>query len=406
MGQRRATAAGGVVRFLIALSAICLILINGTSALLEDVAPKIAKTINPLTTNAQINDLRQSLDQNPGEEELRAIAEIAARTVARAPADARAYTWLAEVAHRQGNETGANDLFGKALSFDPNNLRATLNRLNLAKRNNDASEFFRRLDVVGRRWPDKFVDLLPAVEHIAKNETAAAELERILLRNPPWRSVFLQHFIVHSEGQAFVEKLFIREAERGKTDGQAELNTLISWFIENNSVKRAHKLFVQTLNVARRKELGYVFNPRFQPNLENSPFGWSKPECPASEVRLTGAAEGLAVRFLGKPARSCGIQQVVVVPPGKVNWLLRATAENLEIPAGLHWKLLCDQGSVLARIDIPPGSYGPRDFSETVLIPENNCASQVLELSTGERTSSWRNRYSGTIKFHVLEISS
>ncbi|MEM8648779.1 MAG: hypothetical protein AAGF86_20900, partial [Pseudomonadota bacterium] len=75
-------------------------------------------------------------------------------------------------------------------------------------------------------------------------------------------------------------------------------------------------------------------------------------------------------------------------------------------PAGLHWTLTCSNGRVLAKIDVPPGTYEPRELTRPVQIPKRGCAAQIIELSTGEDTSSWRNRYSGTVRFHQLTITS
>ncbi len=399
-------AVGSAVRFLIALSITCLFLINGSSAFLERVAPTLAATINPFNTTAQLNHLSESLHQEPGEPDLHTLEAIATNVVLRSPSDARAYSTLAEIVRQRGNAPRANRLFQRSLSLDPTNFHATVNMIRQARKKNAVPEVLRRIDVVGRLWPHAFPDLLPVLEDVAQEETAAAQLKNALLADPPWRSAVLQYFIARPQGRTFVENLHISEAARGKSGKREELNHLMSWFIENGAVRRAHNLFLQTLNAEGRREIGNVFNPNFRPDLGGSPFDWTKPKCPDSDVRWTGAAEGLALRFLGKPAKACAIQQVLVVPPGKANWVIRVTADKLEVPAGLHWKLFCDRGTVLAKIDIPPGSYGPIDLTQSIYIPNQNCTSQRLELSTGEHTSSWRNRYSGTIKFHVLDISS
>ncbi len=369
-------------------------------------APQIARILNPFNTSAQVTYLQAELSKDPEPEALIHLEATAARTIAFAPARAEAHSWAAEVAYRAHREQEAQKLIDRALSLRPIDLQANLARLREASERQDVVEVLHRLDVIGQYWPASFPSVAPNADLALATKADSQALEELIGRDPPWREALIQHLMITEAGRTFLEHLFVREAELGKSVDTEHLNDIMERLLKSGAAAKAYRLFVRTLSEQGRRQLGTIHNAKFHPRIGNSPFNWSKPNCPASETTLSGASEGLIVRFLGTPARHCGIRQVLVLSPLSATWTVRISADNLNVPSGLHWKLSCGNGALLAEIDVPPGTYEPRQLSRSFQTPERQCPFQIIELSTGENTSSWRNRYSGTVRFHELSISS
>ncbi len=384
---------------------------NASSTFLQDAYPSVARVINPLNSTAKVNGLKDALSKpSISAEHLTTLRGDAKRLVAWSPRDARGYSLLAETSRRAGDDREAKLHYLTALVVGPTEINALMNRLTASAEEGQLDETVDRLDVILRRWPRYFDNVKPMLDALSKDRSGSQLLQQKLAERPAWRWPALLHIMNRPEGAQLIKRLLTEERAEGLEVNVEEVAKTIKSLIEHKTYFDAYRLFMLTLDESEREKLSFVFNANFELAPDRRAFNWQLRRQVDADVSLPYAPSGqskggLAIRFLGTPAKLGNVYQTLSLPKGAYTFSASVTGRNLKLPRGLYWEIYCaTSGIKLSNTPVEPGSYQNKAFQESFSVPNSDCPIQTLRLRTGMRTTSWSARYHGTAIVHQISV--
>lgn len=392
------------------MTAICALCLSVVSRNNEVSDPRFALALNPLNSEAAVNLVVGELNGSLAPD-LQSLADIAARLISIAPADARAYSILGAVEARRGDRPGSEALYELALGRSKSELHALLSLAQARLDGSDTAGALDYIDLLLRRWPSYWDSVRPILVAAASDPAAAGILESKLNETPPWRSRAIALLAQDQASIGMLRKLIVAAPDeiRKTTAWLAERDTVVAALVRVEAYADAYALFLSTLSAEEARVSAYVFDGGFEMPIGRSYFGWRVQKPGATEVTTGGmsgsGAAGLRVRFLDSPARPAIVSQNIVLPFGRYKLAMQASAGGLHAPKSLFWSVTCGKGPTLATLEVPPGSYSGKELEMELDVPPSNCQRQVLSLDTGVRTESWRDRYRGEVRFASLAIT-
>ena len=86
-------------------------------------------------------------------------------------------------------------------------------------------------------------------------------------------------------------------------------------------------------------------------------------------------------RFLNRRIPNAGLEQLLVLQPGRYRMQMRMRAQSLRSELGLRWQLICaGNGALAGHSEAVEGSFGWRLVDIDILVPAEGCAAQWLRL--------------------------
>lgn len=376
----------------------------------EAADPKLALALNPLNSEAAINLVVGELN-GANTPNLTALAEVAARLISVAPADARGYSILGAVEDRRGDRPRAEALYETALGHSKSELHALLSLAQMRLDQADTAGALEYIDLLLRRWPSYWDSAQGILKAAAADPQAAGILEEKLNESPPWRSRAIGLLAQDKSSLGMLRKLIATAPDEARATSSwlSERDTVVAALVGLEAYAEAYSLFLSTLTEEEARVSAYVFDGGFEMPLSRSYFGWRVQKPGATEVRTggmdEGGAAGLRVRFLDSPARPAIVSQSIVLPFGRYRLTVEASATALTAPKSLFWSVTCGKGPMLATLSVPIGTYSGTALEAEINVPPLNCDRQILSLDTAVRTESWRDRYQGEVRFNNLAIT-
>lgn len=430
---------------MISLSALLVISI-GTSNLLTERSPALALAINPFNDEARLNTIiaglaRMEADRDadqrgltsnrepgsaadgvcdrespePGCTPERAhpkrgkLPELLRWQVAFAPADARSYSLLGESHFQSGDAPGAFLLFEKALHHAQTEIHALQRSFEMLAREGRFSEAMDRIDILSRRWPERFPAIAPHIATMLQVPEGYDKALELLRGSPPWAAGFFRALSADEQGLAFAYRLQI---DLSRQDGQSlplEAENTMHALIRARQYALAHRLFLFTQTEADRALGAYVFNGNFLAEPGRRPFDWQIRNNASAETYWTGdgTEEGgqVRIRFLGKPVKTVGISQLAYLPRGKYSLELEYSAAGLDMPRGLFLRVRCLRPRRnSAEIGFPDERAEHRILTVQFEVGPDDCEMHRIGLDTNLIAESFRYAYRGTLTLHSIRI--
>lgn len=383
------------------MSALCW---SAAGRFYETDEPPLALAINPLNTEARVNDLVALLNaDSPNLAEAKASAE---QLIRQAPADARGYSLLGAIYEAGGEVERAFWLYETALRHSKTEIHALLSLADRALASGNAERGLYYLDLILRRWPEEVPRAFGILVAAAGDPTGRTVVAQRLARLPPWRSRAIRELLKEGSGISLVQELLTREGPTDVAPRRAEINATVAALADGKAVRSAQALFLATLPPSERARAGYVNDWKFEGQSGSNYFGWRAKSNGASEVTLPAPGGGLSVRFRDTPARLGNVTQRLALPAGRYRIGAETTTRGLEAPKRLYWRIACsDGGRTLGELVVPELSYARQILQTEFEVPADGCALQQLSIETDAKTDSWRDRYRGEVTFHALYIS-
>ena len=297
-----------------------------------------------------------------------------------APLEGRAWRLLAQVEVARGHPDRARELFTRAVELNPR-------------------------DAPARAWLAD--DLLARGEHAG----ALAEMDRIMVTSPAARPALVDVLVRLSGDPAFVDALvpvlatqppwrayYLRQLQRGAdpdvtstvmaaldNEGGLDATESARWvdtLIRSGHWGKAYAHWAGTL------QEGAVFSPVFNGDFEHTPsgtgFDWRTPRIPGLTVTFEAAPSGAtgnvaAIEFRGRPTPRGGLEQALLLAPGRYELQVRLRTQGLRTDQGLEWVVACADRRVLGRTDRFKGTSDWVTLTAPVTVP-TDCAGQWLRL--------------------------
>lgn len=384
---------------------LTIVLLDALSRHLEDYDPARALSLYPLNTEARVALLKEALNDldAPVGQRLRSTA---LRGLALDPVDARFYSILAELYLRNGDEDKARTLFHTAHQISHTEHHALRNLIRIAVQHGAYGEAVRTADILFRRWPEQFDELSEFVATLVAEDEGYDALLELADLGFPWRARLMDSLVANDNYRYIAHRLLLDLQSSENRPSRAERAALINEYWRQRAYVEAYRLFLMTLSEDERSLTGFVHNHSFSPVQEPVLFAWNYRSTPAAEIRLSSAPapyNGATIRFRDRPAREIVLRQNLMLPEGRYNLLVEASAFTLRAPRDIFLIVKCVRPTrELLRLRIPEGNY--RSTSFELDFPVADCPAQTIGLETGLVAESWRHRYSGQVVLHSVTI--
>ncbi|WP_287120080.1 hypothetical protein [Mesorhizobium sp.] len=383
----------------------------GLSRFLETETPTVSLALDPLNVNALISEITNDLNDASDAPDLDALLDKAGRALRFDLADARLYSLIGEIKYRKGDKDQAYELFDRARKLSKTEIHALQRSISRSIETGDLSGAVREIDILLRRWPDRFPDVAEGLPTILSSPDGYQAVLAAIKAEAPWRTNLFATLRRTPEGLDSANRLLLDLKGSDAPPKSNELSAVIGGYILQKEYESAYRLFLFSLTDEQGKLGGYIFNSTFEPVYSGKHFDWQLRDQSGLEVTFAtsqGAIEGeggATVRFLNTPVKNTALQQYIQLPPGSYKISLIASARNLKLPKELFWSIKCvGQASETARFKIPEGTYNRQALSQEFSIRRAGCPMQLLRLETAAIAESWRFRYVGTLVMHKLSI--
>lgn len=392
------------------------VLLNAASSTLSKIDPPLALALNPFNAEARIALALTEMDASSGShtDDLR---ELIADGIRLAPIDARFYSLMGILEQQAGNRASASRLFDHALALMPTEFQALIHRLAYDIESNDLFAAVDRVEILGRRWRERWSLVEPALPVLLANENAANKLMSRFGSEQGLRRLLIGSLAVSANTLSHAYQVLVRWHRMGVDELNEAINLVTRRMIKEERYADAFLLF--RLTRPREASMGYVYNGEFRLPPSGNPFDWQLKSQAGVDLRISrgksavksGAAPGqgehfVTMRFLDNPIRLKNVTQFVRLAPGNYRLAIGYASDDLTAPEPLQLAVRCVRPhQVLATIELVAGSTGSREDSAGFAIPPADCGLQEIYIFNEPMPMSWRNRYSGAIRIDHIAIA-
>lgn len=318
-----------------------------------------------------------------------AARDFARRALAAAPLHAPAWSLLAEISARAG-DPDALELATVAVRRNPRDLRARIRLAEAAAARGDYDATMVQLDVILRLAPAQGAELLPQLLAWSAHPPFAEALAQVLARGPTWRLAML-NVMDKQVTEPPVRALYARLREAGGMS-RAETDRWLDALMLAGDWGAAYAHWASQA-AAGQGSLPAVYNGGFEQPPSGGGFDWRLRRVPgtATTIEPLAAGGGHAARidFLGRQVRQAGLEQALLLPPGRFRVTMQMRAQGLRSDQGLEWRLECaGKGGVAGRSERLGDDHGWREVSWQAVVPAEECPGQWLRLHNPAPTGS------------------
>ncbi|WP_246805331.1 tetratricopeptide repeat protein [Mesorhizobium mediterraneum] len=364
-----------------------------------------------MNVDALIGEITDDLNDTSNAPDLDALLAKAESALRFDLADARLYSLIGEIKYRQGAKDQAYEFFDQARKLSKTEIHALQRSIGRSIETGDLSKAVGEIDILLRRWPDRFPEIAEGLPTILSNPDGYQAVLAAIRAAAPWRANLFAALSRTSDGIDAANRLLLDLTGSGAPPKSNELSLVINGFINQKQYEPAYRLFLFSLSDQERKLGGYIFNSTFEPVPSGKPFDWQVGGQSGLEVAFATSQDavegegGATVRFLNTPVKGTALQQYIELPPGSYKISLIASGRNLKLPKELFWSIRCvGSAGEIARFNIPEGTYNRQAPSQDFSVGSAGCPMQLLKLETAAIAESWRFRYVGTLVMHKLSI--
>ena len=197
--------------------------------------------------------------------------------------------------------------------------------------------------------------------------------------------------------------------------GVGNLDQLIAYtsksLISAEKYSNAYILFLLTLSDEQREQAGFVFNSSFDFKPTKSPFDWHIKEQAGVNIGLKTTAikspddTSLEIRFLGKPTNLNNLIQHVRLPSGRFRLKVTYTNQDLKSPKPVVMGISClKPRRLLGEVVLLKSANEQNSTDVEVLVPNDDCKMQVINVYNKNFSKSWTNRITGSLLIHDVSI--
>ena len=359
--------------------------------------PALALRLNPLRSDDRIEIALDKI----GEPRSRKLVEVG---LFLSPIDARFYSLLGVFAEQDGDRRTASNFYRHSLRLLPTELQALSRELAFdieAERYISASE---KLEILGRRWPDRWNQIEPILPILLSDSVAYEWLMRRFGDNTRLRSQLIRSIAREAETLPFAYRLVVDWFGRNEPDLDSAINLVTAAYLHNKQYAEAYLLFQLTRPEDARS--GFVYNESFSMPFSGNPFDWRIQEQPGvSFDRITrNGKTALSLKFLDNPIQFQNLGQYVRLVPGPYVLKVSYEAQELAMPEPIRLAMRCLPSDSLVLSEPFKEGTGDHNESFSIIVPATDCALQEIFLYNDKLPLSWRNRYRGMLMLKSVSI--
>lgn len=308
----------------------------------------------------------------------------ARRLLAREPLQGEAFRVLAEASARAGNPAEALRLYRIAVRRAPRDPEARTWLARHALQQGDYREALVQIDALLRMSPRRARALHPALVQLAQEPAFADALAQTLASNPPWRGGLMTVLRDPRRGNPRAAGLVMQGLQaRGALADDDYARWLDSLMAQGRWGEAYARWAGRAVKIDGR--LPPLYNGDFALEPTNAGFDWRIRRVPGVLLQFEPAAgqpgQAAYLQFLGRRIPAAGLEQPLLLGPGRYRLEFMVRAQALRSEMGLEWQLVCAGAArIVARSDAIDGNLGWRRMGMDIAIPEAGCPGQWLRL--------------------------
>ena len=328
--------------------------------------------------DAQLAEARAHLQQGRNED----AAAIARDVLARDPSHGRAFAILAPALADAGDATPETvamyDIAARRAPRDVH-VRAWLTAHHLQV--GDFNAAMPHLDALLTVSPESREQSLPLAVQLAADPGFADVLAAHLAEHPRWRTAILRAAL-RAEDPAAADNLHAALRAHGVLS-QADIGRWINGMLAGGRWGTAYAHWVSGLD-QQPGSLPLLHNGDFATPISSHGFDWRLRRTNgvvAGRIDAPGGSHALRLTFLGRNVGRTGLEQPLLLAPGRYRLDLRARTRDLRSQRGLEWQLACSDNRT--RIAAGATIHRPPQWTPLQLefeVPAENCEGQWLRL--------------------------
>ena len=308
----------------------------------------------------------------------------ARRLLAHEPLQGEAFRILAEASERSGDRAEALGLYRIAARRAPRDQAARIWLARHALQQGHLAEALVQIDALLRMSPRRSDVLFPALVQLAQDPAFAEALAQTLAHDPPWRNGLMARLRDPRRGNPQAAGLVMQALQaRGALADDDYARWLDSLIAQGRWGEAYARWAGRAVKIDGR--LPRLYNGDFSLDPTNAGFDWRTRRVPGVLLQFEPAAgqpgQAAYFQFLGRRIPSAGLEQPLLLAPGRYRLAFRVRSQALRSEMGLQWQLACaGPAGVVARSDAIDGNQGWREMHMEIGIPEAGCPGQWLRL--------------------------
>ncbi|RZL08933.1 MAG: hypothetical protein EOP40_11500 [Rubrivivax sp.] len=311
-------------------------------------------------------------------------ATTARHLLAVEPLHGVAFRVLADAADREGRRAEAFKLYEIAARRAPRDLatRAWLTQRYLEQ--GQYPQALAQIDRILRMEPRRARSINLALVQLAQDSAFAAALADALRADPPWRGGTLAALRHPKTGSPEAAGAVLQTLQDKGGLSDTEYKDWLDSLIAQGRWGEAYARWAG--GVAKPGgRLPLVYNGDFSAAPSEQGFDWRVRRVPgvlvAFEPKASADGSEAFIRFLDRRVPNAGLEQALLLAPGRYQLTMRMRAEALRSQLGLEWVVACaGPGGVAGRSATVDGSFGWKNEEVDVVIPPEGCPGQWLRL--------------------------
>ncbi|MFZ3310961.1 MAG: hypothetical protein WA280_16490 [Xanthobacteraceae bacterium] len=327
------------------------------------------------------------------------------------PVNGQAFQILGRLAEAEGDDRAALKFMDAAERLSLHQSFATYWLLRRSTRARDYASAVRYADVLLRTDPQSYHYVVPFLAQIIQDKDGAAQVEKILATDPPWRADFISALPYDVTDARAPLSLLLALRTEPKPPKMADIVPYLDFLVVHRLYALAYYTWLQFLSPSELHHAGYLFNGGFEDSPSGAPFDWQITQGAGVTVDIVprpGGADqhALMLDFEFGRVEYHSVAEVVMLPAGTYQFNGEYQGK-LVGPRGLKWRVTCADGNAAPAGESPMitgATKGWKNVAFSFTVPDKGCSAQYVRLDLDARMAS-EELVSGTIFFDQLQIS-
>jgi hypothetical protein len=346
-----------------------------------------AKPVEFVPANTAQEHVLETLKAIPLEKRNR-LAKSVADQLQKSPLDLTHILQLAALASASGDEKQSEVLTLLAANRSHDDASLQANALQIELKHKDFTAALNRIDNLFNTAPQLYGDLLKTLVNFAQNGESFPALIKKLAEKPSWRPSFIPTLAAEKTVEASTLYAVFSELRKIQSnETPEEMHSVLDRLIKDQQFDKAYFMWVDSLTDVQLKKAGTIFDGGFDLPVDNQFFSWTiipQANVEARTVQRGPGSTDMVYRIDFEPGRTpyAATSQVLRLPSGPFKFTGEAKSENLKTSNGLVWRVTClgQNPKIIGESPRAIGSQPWARFSVDFLVPEEDCAQQILRL--------------------------
>ena len=301
------------------------------------------------------------------------------------------------------------EIYDILAGFTKRNISVQIGAINSNLKSGDVAKAMFHLDALLRAHPQLGKTIYPMLYPVLNDNKAVAALAKVLASRPTWRRDFMNELAEHDPESTISYKLFTNLRKQNAAIEDSEFRYLFSNLIGKKQFDKAYFMWLDFLPSEDLADIKLIYDGGFNKTPRNLFFDWNIDPRPNSRIAVSKRNEApsdftLKLEFFQDREEFYHVYQYLKLPPGQLVIGYDAKAEQINMPAGLRWRLRCAANSaVMGESEKFLSSQPWTTQSFPVNIPDQNCDTQILRLEAVSR-AVLDQKYDGQLYFDNFKI--